>query len=274
VKFKSKTWLSSLFLLTFAVRVTGAQTQDTITTTNKPLFVWHDAVMVGAFTLATVALAPLDRQVTAQLQQPARQSNRILHTGATVFRLLGEPGALITSAAIYGIGLADGQRRTEDLGLHTFAAVILSTSEAGVIKVIAGRARPRASPDNARNFSLFRGLRDDNYRSFPSGHTTSAFAFASTVASETQRWWPGTRWVIGPVLYGGAALTGLSRIYNDAHWASDVMAGAALGTFTGIKIVRYQHSHPNNWLDRKLLRAGVNISGNGSWMPMISTVSY
>jgi membrane-associated phospholipid phosphatase len=121
---------------------------------------------------------------------------------------------------------------------------------------------------------LFRGLRDDDYRSFPSGHSTAAFAFAAAVSSETQRWWPGTRWVIGPILYGGASLTGLSRIYDNAHWASDVMAGAALGTFTGVKIVRYQHSHPNNWLDRKLLRAGVNISNNGNWMPMISTVSF
>jgi hypothetical protein len=52
------------------------------------------------------------------------------------------------------------------------------------------------------------------------------------------------------------------------------MAGAALGTLTGIKIVRYQHSHPNNYLDRKLLRAGVNISNDGRWMPTISTVSF
>jgi membrane-associated phospholipid phosphatase len=269
---KRKT-ISALILFVLLSTEARAQTQDTITSSKKPLFVVHDAVMVGAFGLATVALAPLDRQLTANLQQPARQSNRILHTGATIFRLLGGPGSLITAAGIYGIGLADGQRRTEDLGLHTLAAVVLSASETEVIKLIAGRARPSISPDNARNFGLFRGLRDDNYRSFPSGHTTTAFAFAATVASETQRWWPGTRWVIGPILYGGATLTGMSRIYNDAHWASDVMAAAALGTFTGVKVVRYQHSHPNNWLDRKLLRAGVNISG-GNWMPIISTVSY
>ncbi|HVD59732.1 MAG TPA: phosphatase PAP2 family protein [Gemmatimonadaceae bacterium] len=252
----------------------GAQTQDTITTSKKPLFVWGDAVTAGAFALATVALAPVDRQLTASLQQPPRQTNRILHNGATIFRLFGQPGSLIVAAGMYGLGTADGQRRTQDLGLHTLMAIALSSGETGVIKIVAGRARPRKDPDNARDFGLFRGLRDDDYRSFPSGHTTSAFAFASTVASETQRWWPGTRWVIGPIVYGGAALTGLSRIYNNEHWASDVMAGAALGTLTGIKIVRYQHSHPNNYLDRKLLRAGVNISNDGRWMPTISTVSF
>jgi len=252
----------------------GAQTQDTITTSKKPLFVWGDAVTAGAFALATVALAPIDRQLTASLQQPPRQTNRILRNGATIFRLFGQPGSLIVAAGMYGLGTADGQRRTQDLGLHALMAIALSTGETGVIKIVAGRARPRKNPDSARDFGLFRGLRDDDYRSFPSGHTTSAFAFASTVASETQRWWPGTRWVIGPIVYGGAALTGLSRIYNNEHWASDVMAGAALGTFAGIKIVRYQHSHPNNYLDRKLLRAGVNISNDGRWMPTISTVSF
>lgn len=252
----------------------GAQTQDTITTSNKPLFVWDDAATAGAFALATLALAPLDRALTAQLQQPARQSNRILHTGASIFNAIGHPGSFYTAAGIYGLGLLDGQRRTEDLGLHTLMAVGLASSETGILKMVIGRARPRKSPDNARNFGFLRGLRDDEYRSFPSGHSTAAFAFASTVASETQRWWPGTRWIIGPILYGGATLTGLSRIYDNAHWASDVMAGAAIGTFTGIKIVRYQHSHPGNWIDRKLLRAGVNISNNGNWMPMISTVSF
>jgi membrane-associated phospholipid phosphatase len=251
-----------------------AQTTDTITSSKKPLFVVHDLVFVAGFTLGTIALAPLDRHFTHQLQKPARQSNRLLKRSANVFRLLGQPGSLITGTGIYLLGRFDGQRRTEDMGLHTVEAVLLGSVEAGAIKVIAGRARPRVSPDNAANFQLLGGLRDDNHRSFPSGHATSAFAFAATVASETQRWWPGSRWIIGPILYGGATLTGMSRIYNNAHWASDVMAGAALGTFTGIKVVRYQHSHPGNYLDRKLLRAGISIGNGGQWMPIVSTVSY
>lgn len=251
-----------------------AQTTDTITSSKKPLFVLGDLVTVAGFTLGTIALAPLDRHFTHQLQKPARQSNRLLKTGATVFRLLGQPGGLITSSGIYLIGRFDGQVRTQELGLHTGEAIILASAEAGVIKMIAGRARPYANYENAADFQLFRGLKDDAYRSFPSGHTASAFAFAATVSSETQRWWPSTRWIIGPILYGGATLTGASRIYNKAHWASDVMAGAALGTLTGIKVVRYQHSHPDNWLDRRFLRAGVQLNNGAGWAPILSMVSY
>ena len=89
-----------------------AQTADTTTKEKpKPLFVFQDLVVAGAFTLGTVALAPLDRHVTIQLQKPARQSSRILKTSATVFRLLGAPGGLFTAAGIYLIGRADGQRQ-------------------------------------------------------------------------------------------------------------------------------------------------------------------
>ena len=252
-----------------------AQTADTTTKEKpKPLFVFQDVVVAGAFTLGTVALAPLDRHVTIQLQKPARQSNRLLKTGATVFRLLGQPIGLFTATGIYLVGRAEGQERTQEVGLHTMAAIALAGGEAGAIKMIAGRARPYASEDNAANFGFLRGLRDDKYRSFPSGHTASAFAFAAAVSSETQRFWPGSRWVIGPILYSGATLTGMSRIYNKAHWASDVMAGAALGTFTGVKLVRYEHSHSRNWLDRKFIRAGVSVVNGVGWVPILSTASY
>lgn len=259
-------------LMSSAVR---AQTADTTTKEKpKPLFVFQDVVVAGAFTLGTVALAPLDRHVTIQLQKPARQSNRLLKTGATVFRLLGQPIGLFTATGIYLVGRAEGQERTQEVGLHTMAAIALAGGEAGAIKMIAGRARPYASEDNAANFGFLRGLRDDKYRSFPSGHTASAFAFAAAVSSETQRFWPGSRWVIGPILYSGATLTGMSRIYNKAHWASDVMAGAALGTFTGVKLVRYEHSHSRNWLDRKFIRAGVSVVNGVGWVPILSTASY
>jgi membrane-associated phospholipid phosphatase len=62
------------------------------------------------------------------------------------------------------------------------------------------------------------------------------------------------------VLFTGAALTGVSRMYNNRHWASDVLVGAGIGTFAGLKVVRYQHSHPGNRVDRWLL-AGSLVPG-------------
>jgi len=58
-------------------------------------------------------------------------------------------------------------------------------------------------------------------------------------------------------MYGGAALAGISRMYNNQHWASDVLVGAGIGTFAGLKVVRYNDSHPNNRLDRIFLSAAL-----------------
>jgi membrane-associated phospholipid phosphatase len=38
------------------------------------------------------------------------------------------------------------------------------------------------------------------------------------------------------------------------HWASDVVAGAAIGTIIGLKVVKYTHSHPANPIDSKLIK--------------------
>ena len=62
---------------------------------------------------------------------------------------------------------------------------------------------------------------------------------------------------MAPVMYGGATLVGLSRMYNKADWVSDVVLGAGIGTFSGIKVVRYSHGHTHNAVDRFFLGLSV-----------------
>jgi membrane-associated phospholipid phosphatase len=109
---------------------------------------------------------------------------------------------------------------------------------------------------------LGRGFTSTSFQSFPSGHSTAAFSAAAAVTSETSDWWPHSTWVIGPVLYGGASLVGVSRMYEDKHWASDVVMGAAVGVFAGLKTVRFNHTHTGNRIDRWLL-GGEAGEGNG-----------
>jgi membrane-associated phospholipid phosphatase len=81
----------------------------------------------------------------------------------------------------------------------------------------------------------------------------AAFAAAAVVTGETSHNAPNTTWIVAPVMYGGAALVAVSRMYNNQHWASDVLIGAGIGTFAGLKVVRYDNTHPNNRLDRIFL---------------------
>ena len=101
-------------------------------------------------------------------------------------------------------------------GSIAFAAVTTQT-----LKIVVGRSRPgevlNGDPDEMRLFS--------GHESFPSGHTTLAFAAATALDRETSaRWVP---WVVYPV----AGLVGWSRIHDQMHWMSDVAAGAAVGYF-------------------------------------------
>jgi membrane-associated phospholipid phosphatase len=242
----------TLVLLTFAVNL-NAQVQDTINK-KSTLFLGKDAILLGAFAVGTALVAPIDMRVANRLQDSATQENRFLSKTATGFRVLGNPGSFIAGTSLYLIGRADGNRRVQSLGLHSVESIMVANVVGVTIKLLAGRQRPYVDTKVPDSFQFLRGFAGDQFRSFPSGHTITAFAFASTVTRESQFWWPHATWYVGTAFYGGASLVGLSRVYNNQHWASDVMTGAAIGTLVGIKVVKYTHSHPGNRIDRELIR--------------------
>ena len=52
-------------------------------------------------------------------------------------------------------------------------------------------------------------------------------------------------------------------MYHNLHWASDVVLGAGIGTFSGLKVVRYSHQHPDNFIDRVILSTSIAPDGHG-----------
>lgn len=226
---------------------------DTTTGGQTALFDKNDWYWAGGFAVATVVMAPLDRAIAQRLQTHSLQDNPFLKRTAVGVRILGSPGAEILSVGTYGVGKVIGHRNVAMVGLHTASSVLVADLITGGIKEVAGRRRPYLSPDNPFDFQLFRGLKGDSVRSFPSGHTTSAFAAAAAISEETGYLWKGGKPYVRVLTYGLASLTGISRVYNNQHWASDVVVGAAIGSFTGWKVVRYTHSHPSNTLDRIFL---------------------
>lgn len=231
---------------------------------DRPLFTWRDAALAGAFVIGTVAIRPLDKSAALSLQRPTAQNRKILQTTAQIVRTIAEPGAVIIGTSMWAAGRLSHSERLAELGLRGEEALFAGEAFADILKYSFGRARPfvdTASP-NPNDWEALRGLRlGDRYRSFPSGHTVAAFAAAAAVSAETSRWWPQTTYyLIGPALYGGAVAVGASRMYNNRHWASDVIMGAAIGTFAGTKVVRYHRTHPTNKIDRWLLNASVSPS--------------
>jgi membrane-associated phospholipid phosphatase len=130
----------------------------------------------------------------------------------------------------FAVGKATSQPGLASSSLRIGISTLGAGASAVMLKAATGRARPSDSPGDPSEFEPFHGD-----ASFPSGHTTVAFAFASALTEETQsRWVP---WVA----YPAAAAVGWARIVQDQHWLSDVVAGAALGYWTGHQIdVRLQ----------------------------------
>jgi len=235
-----------------------AQPTDTTKVSTEPLFTMRDLWIAGGFVATTIALYPADRALARSIQRDPLQNNHFLNESADFFDFMGTKGSVYIGTSMYVVGRLARIERMADLGLHGTEALFLAQSLVRLVKGLAGRARPHLDIEDPRSFKLGRGFGDqDNYRSFPSGHSGMAFAAAAAVTSETSKWWPKSIWYIAPLMYGGATMVAISRMYDNRHWASDVVMGAAIGTFSGLKVVRYHHSHPNNRIDRWLLSASV-----------------
>jgi len=132
-------------------------------------------------------------------------------------------GIMILIGLVTGI-LRPNFRRWLDPLLRWIASIFIVVAAAGLsddaLKVIFGRARPYiwlAGDDSG--FGFFRyGAR---FASFPSGHTTTSVAAALVLSALFPR--------LRPVFLGFAVLIAASRIVLDAHYLSDVLAGATLG---------------------------------------------
>lgn len=240
-----------------AAQSIGAQSfaaQSADTAKGEPLFNGRDAIRAVGFAGLTVAMFPLDRSIARRLTNERSKANRFLNGASKGVEYIADPGSIVIGSALYLFGRFTNHPGIEDLGWHGTEAVLLGGATAWVLKGLTGRARPFVTGDTtARDFKFGRGFGDANRQSFPSGHTTAAFAAASAVVSEAERGWPHHFWLVAPAMYGGATLVGLSRMYHDKHWASDVALGAAVGTFSGLKVVRYSHAHPGNRIDRIML---------------------
>ena len=263
----------ALFSLAVASPVVAQAPSSTDSTSHEkqalvsrwPRLTRADVGLAAVFVGGTVTLMPFDERITHALRSSSVQDSPALSSAMSAFRVLGDPGALLLGLGAYGAGRLTTSEPLGDIGWHTTEAIIVSGAVSAAVKYTLGRARPYAVADsNAHDYAFWRGFRKGGaYQSLPSGHVTAAFAAAGVLAGEARRRWPKrASWIVAGA-YASATLVGVSRIYHDAHWASDVMLGAGIGTVAGRVLVRAHHDDRWNGIDRWLLPSGVSRGDRG-----------
>jgi membrane-associated phospholipid phosphatase len=179
-------------------------------------------------------------QADKHLRTEVLRGNSSFETNlADDFRPFGSYAAFGVLGAFYAGGLLGHDAKAQETALD---GLIASGIAAGVItpilKEVVGRSRP-STHKGVYDFHPFSGN-----ASFPSGESTEAFAAGSVIAAEYPHLW------VEIASYGTASLVAFARMREDAHWASDAVAGALIGITVGRAVVH---------LNRRL-RARVSVA--------------
>ncbi len=178
------------------------------------------AAMFSAYAASTyVCYRFLDSRIQ-HTSQKAKDGFLTFISGSVSDLGLGRSQAILlvtTSAAAF----ISKNKKLEQVVLTWAGALLINSVVTDEIKKTFQRHRPNTG--DAYNVFDWRGGSGIN-RSFASAHTSNAFTTATIFATlyKNHHWVP-------VVAYSVAALVGASRIYDNEHWASDVMAGAAFG---------------------------------------------
>lgn len=167
------------------------------------------------------------REAVQAIQVPAVY---IIMQGLT---LIGEEWVLLVLAAgLLSWGIWHRQPLPKTAGTMGIAAIVISGIVGQIVKHLIGRPRPRLVDSGASHLgpSL-----ESGYDSFPSGHTISAFAMAVVLSAVYPKW--------RGLWYGAAVLVAFTRVYTDAHFASDTAGGAFLGIVVAKAALHYRQRY-------------------------------
>jgi membrane-associated phospholipid phosphatase len=177
---------------------------------------------IGAGAVTATALV-LDKPIREASQRSRTPSRDDFATAIQGFGMQYS-WAVIGAFAVAGWGFDDGASRrvvVDALAASLIASGIVTTA----VKYGVGRYRPSetAATWTAQPFS--------GHISFPSGHATQAFALAAVISGHYHETW------VRVTAFFVAGCVGLARIHLDKHYASDVVAGALIGTAVGGTVV-------------------------------------
>ena len=204
---------------------------DALAVWTAPLsWTGEEWTVAGGFVAAGFGLYTADGRLRRNAQENrSRDTNRVSDFG----RPFGDYWALGGTAIAWAGGEVTGMKRVARFGNLGLESAAIAGLTGFIVKCAVRRSRPYAERGRAV-WGSGPGIHSGSSNlSFPSGHSETAFAIATVAACE----WADYP-LVGTMALGLATLAALSRVNDDKHWCSDILAGSALGVVTGLVVYR------------------------------------
>jgi membrane-associated phospholipid phosphatase len=201
---------------------------------------------LGKFLLLETALYFVDEPIQRNAVDWRNSSNTVSSTSNYVTRF-GGLYEVYTLAGLAATGYITHNKKLTTTTLLATQSYLTAGAVQLALKAITGRQRPSYTDRYTLNAEprfhgpFYKSTDAVGYTtnsSFPSGHTTGAFAAATVYSLEYK-----DKKLVPFISYGIATMIGLSRIVENKHWLTDIVAGAALGYITGQQVVNNYHRY-------------------------------
>ena len=205
-----------------------------------------DAKWVIPGSIGFMALVTTDRITGDEIAESDRQlkMSRMVSRAGSVYALGTVAGTF------YLFGRSKHDDRARETGLLSAEALVNSVIVESALKGITQRARPMTGVERSEFF--------DGGNSFPSGHSTQAWAVATVIANEYH-----DRRAVQILAYGTATAVSVARFTGQKHYLSDVVAGSAMGYAIGKYVYTTRHR-------KSLVSTNEDEHVSGLWRPMIT----
>lgn len=216
-------------------------------------FTSEDYLFSALVMSATALSSTLDLSVRNQISK----TQSLTMDRVTMFgERMGNPqyGTLLGGALYLG-GHFIGDKYLRETGQILVEAILFNGIVTQGLKMTFGRSRP-GFDDGHYDFSIFEFENEDDNHSFPSGHTSTAFAITTVLSERVNNTYASI------LLYSLAGLTAYQRVYANRHWFSDTVIGAILGTAIGKKVISLHTDLGDENSSENNLNLSPYVSGN------------
>jgi len=197
---------------------------------------WNDVLITSGVAISTYGFMHADKDIRKSIGRKTSKSlNGDFWDVPTSLGIVQYGN--IAALSSYGLGVAIDNDDIRVVSRIVFQSLSYSGALVMITRILVGRERPyyEKGPWAYNGFTF-----DNEKQSFPSGHTTVAFAISSALAEYLDNTYASI------FLYSLSGMTAYARVLNNQHWFSDVFVGALMGFIGGYHVNRMEDERNNN----------------------------